>query len=447
MKTTTILILSFVCLSTYGQQQATQASFKGFDMESGPCLTTEQRAALHQQMQQLKQQGKLPAVTTTTSPLFEWPLKAAVKLTDYSYYGISGYVDHDPNFPNLLSNHNCGNITYDTPSGYNHQGTDYFLWPFPWNKVDSDLVEVVAAAPGTIIQKTDGEFDRSCAMNNNPWNYVSIQHSDGSYAWYGHMKKNSVTTKSIGQTVLTGEYLGIVASSGNSTGPHLHFEVYDSGSNLIDPYAGPCNNMNVSSWWNVQHPEIDPALNRLRTNFRAPNFNTCPSPETQNETDYFMPSDSVFFVSYYRALSTGDTANITVTDANNSVAYQWQFISPWSFYNAAYIYYWVILPGNAPTGQWKFEIDYKGNMHEHIFYVGIVEGNDELQAANERIVLSPNPTTGKFSVAGATSEIQVYDLFGRQVLSTRETEIDMNGFTKGLYFIKSEAAVSKLLIQ
>jgi murein DD-endopeptidase MepM/ murein hydrolase activator NlpD len=107
--------------------------------------------------------------------------------------------------------------------------------------MDSNDVEIVSAAAGTILYKSDGNFDRSCTFNNNNWNAVYVQHSDGSVAWYGHMKAGTLTTKNVGASVAQGEYLGVVGSSGNSTGPHLHFEVYDSGNNLIDPYAGTCN--------------------------------------------------------------------------------------------------------------------------------------------------------------------------------------------------------------
>ena len=155
-------------------------------------------------------------------------------------WSISNYVDHNSAYPNQLQDYNCGTKTYDTSSGYNHQGIDIFTWPFTWKMVDDNSVEIIAAAPGQIIAKGDGQFDRSCGFNNNPWNAVYVRHGDGSVAWYGHMKNGSLTTKNVGDFVNLGEYLGIVGSSGNSTGPHLHFEVYqnDTYTNLIDPYTG-----------------------------------------------------------------------------------------------------------------------------------------------------------------------------------------------------------------
>ena len=57
----------------------------------------------------------------------------------------------------------------------------------------------------------------------------------------------------------------------------------------------------------------------------------------------------------------------------------------------------------------------------------------------------PNPTTGVFTVAGATDEIQVLDLFGRVVLTTLEPQIDMSTYPSGIYFVKVGEVVRKLV--
>ncbi|NEC69409.1 LysM peptidoglycan-binding domain-containing M23 family metallopeptidase [Streptomyces sp. SID9727] len=67
-------------------------------------------------------------------------------------------------------------------------------------------------------------------------NQVVIKHADGRYSQYGHMSSLSV---SAGQTVTAGQQVGLSGSTGNATGPHLHFEVRtgpEYGSD-VDPIA------------------------------------------------------------------------------------------------------------------------------------------------------------------------------------------------------------------
>ena len=61
--------------------------------------------------------------------------------------------------------------------------------------------------------------------------FVKIRHGNGYESAYGHMSGIAVTT---GQQVRKGEIIGFVGSTGYSTGPHLHFEVFVDGEN-IDP--------------------------------------------------------------------------------------------------------------------------------------------------------------------------------------------------------------------
>jgi len=61
---------------------------------------------------------------------------------------------------------------------------------------------------------------------------VRIKHEDGTETWYNHMSKFSVSP---GETVYAGDQVGAVGVTGNTTGPHLHFEVRPDGGEPINP--------------------------------------------------------------------------------------------------------------------------------------------------------------------------------------------------------------------
>lgn len=62
-------------------------------------------------------------------------------------------------------------------------------------------------------------------------NYVIIDHQNGYQTLYGHMQKRLCNA---GQEVTSGTKIGLVGSTGYSTGPHLHFTVYKNGK-VVDP--------------------------------------------------------------------------------------------------------------------------------------------------------------------------------------------------------------------
>ena len=64
-------------------------------------------------------------------------------------------------------------------------------------------------------------------------NYVTVDHGNGLMTRYAHMSSIATTN---GKTVTAGEIIGYVGSTGNSTGPHLHFEVWSNGQR-IDPLS------------------------------------------------------------------------------------------------------------------------------------------------------------------------------------------------------------------
>ncbi|HXR80086.1 MAG TPA: peptidoglycan DD-metalloendopeptidase family protein, partial [Saprospiraceae bacterium] len=317
----------------------------------------------------LRSIGILPEVNDRSIiTLLAWPLEQNNGLNDFGYHGIANNVDQDATYPDMILDYNCGSRTYDLASGYNHKGTDIFTWPFSWYKMEHDQVKVVAAAAGIIVYKSDGNFDRNCSFNSLDWNSVDIQHADGSIAWYGHMKNGSLTNKTVGESVEVGEFLGIVGSSGSSTAPHLHFEVYEPGGALIDPYAGPCNSLNSESWWIEQRPYFDSGLNALRTQSGPPVFPACPQLEIPNEKNQFCIGDGVYYAAYFRDQLAGQQVDYKVLRPNNSVYLQWDQTFD-TFYPASYWYWYDAIPASASTGKWTFQATFLGGVFEKYFDV------------------------------------------------------------------------------
>jgi murein DD-endopeptidase MepM/ murein hydrolase activator NlpD len=302
---------------------------------------------------------------------FDWPLKAVGSAADgFGYHGISNFVDQDPSFPDDILDYNCGARSYDLAGGYNHRGIDIFPWPFYWTWMDNDEVHVVAAEAGTIVLKSDGNFDENCGFGGGNWNAVYVQHGDGSVAWYGHLKSGSLTAKTVGQAVLPGEYLGVVGSSGNSTGPHLHFEVYDSANNLVDPYAGPCNAMNTRSWWREQSPYYDSAVNRLMIGTDSIEYPDCPGREITYEAATIARGTVAYFTTFYRDLRSSQVSQWRIRRPDGSVFQAWSdSLSSPPHYAAAYWWWSWFIPSNEPAGQWTFEVDYEGQVYAKGFTV------------------------------------------------------------------------------
>lgn len=100
---------------------------------------------------------------------------------------------------------------------------------------------VIASKSGTVVFPTETD-NISCVQGNNGCNggygnYVIIQHSDGNYTLYAHLHTNTITVKA-GDIVSQGQVIGKIGSTGNSTGPHLHFEVR-LGENTRDARVDP----------------------------------------------------------------------------------------------------------------------------------------------------------------------------------------------------------------
>ena len=89
----------------------------------------------------------------------------------------------------------------------------------------------IAADQGTTVYASDGGTVVLAEWNGGYGNCIMIDHGNGYVTLYGHLSSIAVSANS---TVSQGDVIGYVGSTGNSTGPHLHFEVLLNGER-IDP--------------------------------------------------------------------------------------------------------------------------------------------------------------------------------------------------------------------
>jgi murein DD-endopeptidase MepM/ murein hydrolase activator NlpD len=93
--------------------------------------------------------------------------------------------------------------------------------------------KVCAARDGIVTSiRKDSDKGGLKPKNISDGNYVIIQHSDGTVAWYWHLQKQGVMVNE-GDNVKKGQWIGLSGNTGYSAFPHLHFEVqgYDASGN------------------------------------------------------------------------------------------------------------------------------------------------------------------------------------------------------------------------
>jgi peptidase M23-like protein len=99
--------------------------------------------------------------------------------------------------------------------------------------------EILAVVDGVVHAARDGLADNqplveppppaSPSVSDTYGNYVIIAVDDHTFVHYAHLQRNSVTVKT-GQRVRRGQVIGRLGNSGNTNGPHLHFNITDGPS-------------------------------------------------------------------------------------------------------------------------------------------------------------------------------------------------------------------------
>ncbi len=118
-------------------------------------------------------------------------------------------------------------------------GTGTFVWPAPTHALSGNdywpghLAIDIATASGDPIYATDsGLVVYAGPIGGGYGNMVMIDHGNGYQSLYAHL---TTWKANCGQSVYQGQLIGLAGSTGNSTGPHLHFEVRYLGG-FINPW-------------------------------------------------------------------------------------------------------------------------------------------------------------------------------------------------------------------
>lgn len=116
----------------------------------------------------------------------------------------------------------------------------HFIWPTQGSVCNTRhrgyyAIDICAGGASPPIIASDGGVvvGASYGWNGGWGNNVLIDHGNGFKTRYAHMR---VLTVSVGQSVSQGQQVGIMGTTGNSTGIHLHFEIY-IGPVRVNPLA------------------------------------------------------------------------------------------------------------------------------------------------------------------------------------------------------------------
>ncbi|MFU8865412.1 MAG: M23 family metallopeptidase [Rhodobacterales bacterium] len=223
---------------------------------------------------------------------------------------IQQFVDHDPG-PDAMD-FTCNALTYDT-----HTGTDFAL---PSLAAMEAGVAVIATASGQVTAIRDGMPDSGLTLRTandiegrDCGNGVVIRHADDWETQYCHLMQGSVVVTR-GQTVATGDHLGLVGLSGNTEFPHLHLTVRHKGE-VVDPFTPEglitCNEAQPLTLWADPIVYVPGAILNAGFSTAVPDY---PSVKAGTADQQNIPRDAPALVIWGYAFGgrAGDVMRITI---------------------------------------------------------------------------------------------------------------------------------------
>ena len=85
-----------------------------------------------------------------------------------------------------------------------------------------------------VYASEEGTVEKAGFNRGGYGNHIILKHSDGSKTLYAHLKAGGILV-SPGEYVKKGQVIGLMGSTGRSTGAHLHFEIIINGTR-VNPF-------------------------------------------------------------------------------------------------------------------------------------------------------------------------------------------------------------------
>ncbi len=321
------------------------------------------------------------------------------------------YIDQDTS--DGIRDPFCGTKTYD-----GHLGHDFPIRSF--REMDSG-VTVLAAHDGVVVKVVDGLFDRNKEDTVFGYgNYVVIQHESGLATVYAHLKKHSIRVK-FGDYVYAGEPIAQVGSSGRSSDPHLHFELwYDDmlwwQYSLVNPFAGPCSQ--GENLWADPFP-YDTSLIIIGTGLldHIPTLAELKEhPETQ--TIFRHTDTAICFWIHLHGVRQGDSLRV-VWIAPYDIT--WFTYTTYVDSDKWYYYWWshMPVPSSGTEGIWTVRF-YRNDalVYERPFRIAKTVSGITPEASSPRLSavrITPAHTILQLDGCAPATTYQIYDVGGRVV--------------------------------
>ena len=166
-------------------------------------------------------------------------IEADVKAAEKKFAAQIAELEKQNASNNGKNNSNKNNNS--TSGGNTSSGSGYFMRPISGGSISANgyypssgkfhgAIDYAVSPGTTVMAAADGVVMSTADLTSSYGTNVVIRHANGTQTYYGHGTRGSICVKP-GQIVKQGEKIMLSGSTGNSSGPHLHFEV------RVSPYS------------------------------------------------------------------------------------------------------------------------------------------------------------------------------------------------------------------